>query len=344
MVVSCHVSNNLWHNMLGHPADQVLNVLKIDLNLTKFTSVSAYEFCHRAKQIRDPFPLSDHKSEKLGELIHLDLWGHYKVTSREGFKYFLTVVGDFSKAVWVYFIKTKDEVFNIFVSCVKMIHNQFDAKVNTVRLPTSVLNVVSKSFAVTTADASDKRQQQQDSTSSTSTLATTMHSVLETSTASAGINQQGTSHEVSVSTDDRGWRWKRIVKDKEVKRREAIHTALAEKGSNAYLSVLTNKMILFDDKSSHGPSECNATTLLSQLRIYLNIDFDFISHGEIYSFYRLYHSEIVDIDKVVFLNGYASSSHMTDVRFKTSHALSTKIITMMKAQSIKEIVCKLSDL
>nr|GEU81615.1 zinc finger BED domain-containing protein RICESLEEPER 2 [Tanacetum cinerariifolium] len=34
--------------------------------------------------------------------------------------------------------------------------------------------VVSKSFAVTTGDASDKRQQQQDSTSSTSTLATTI--------------------------------------------------------------------------------------------------------------------------------------------------------------------------
>ncbi|GKD24175.1 hypothetical protein Tco_1230389, partial [Tanacetum coccineum] len=34
--------------------------------------------------------------------------------------------------------------------------------------------VVSKSSAVTTADASDKCQQQQDSTSSTSTLATTI--------------------------------------------------------------------------------------------------------------------------------------------------------------------------
>ncbi|GKD30779.1 hypothetical protein Tco_1241557, partial [Tanacetum coccineum] len=37
-----------------------------------------------------------------------------------------------------------------------------------------VNQVVSKSFAVTTADASDKRQQQPDSTSSTSTLATTV--------------------------------------------------------------------------------------------------------------------------------------------------------------------------
>ncbi|GKC78039.1 ribonuclease H-like domain-containing protein [Tanacetum coccineum] len=31
MVVSCHVFKDLWHNRLGHPAHQVLNVLKTDL-------------------------------------------------------------------------------------------------------------------------------------------------------------------------------------------------------------------------------------------------------------------------------------------------------------------------
>ncbi|KAD3642034.1 hypothetical protein E3N88_31258 [Mikania micrantha] len=36
------------------------------------------EVCHRAKQSRVPFPLSDHKSTSVGELIHLDLWGPYK--------------------------------------------------------------------------------------------------------------------------------------------------------------------------------------------------------------------------------------------------------------------------
>ncbi|GJU79874.1 ribonuclease H-like domain-containing protein [Tanacetum coccineum] len=30
-----------------------------------------------------------------GELVHLDLWGPFKVTSREGFKFFLTIVDDF---------------------------------------------------------------------------------------------------------------------------------------------------------------------------------------------------------------------------------------------------------
>ncbi|GKD57319.1 ribonuclease H-like domain-containing protein [Tanacetum coccineum] len=98
-VMAFNVSKNLWHNRLGHPTDQVLNVLKINLKLSKNTSVSVCETCHRAKQTREPFPLSDHKSVKPGELVHLDLWGPYRVSSREGFKYFLTIVDDYSKAV-----------------------------------------------------------------------------------------------------------------------------------------------------------------------------------------------------------------------------------------------------
>nr|GEY43521.1 ribonuclease H-like domain-containing protein [Tanacetum cinerariifolium] len=31
------------------------------------------------------------------DLIHLDLWGPYRVTSREGYRYFLTIVDDFSR-------------------------------------------------------------------------------------------------------------------------------------------------------------------------------------------------------------------------------------------------------
>nr|GEU49449.1 ribonuclease H-like domain-containing protein [Tanacetum cinerariifolium] len=73
LVHSFHVSKTLWHSKLGHPADQVLAVLKNDLNLSKNTDVSAYEICLRAKQTKEPFPLSDHKSKKLGDLVHLDL-------------------------------------------------------------------------------------------------------------------------------------------------------------------------------------------------------------------------------------------------------------------------------
>ena len=112
----CYVSKEVWHNRLGHPANQVLKLLKSSLNLTNVNHEGPCEVCHKAKQSRDPFPLSETKYTIFGQLIHLNVWGPYKVISREGFKYFLTIVDDYSRSVWVYMLKTKDEVFGMFVN------------------------------------------------------------------------------------------------------------------------------------------------------------------------------------------------------------------------------------
>ncbi|GJT65381.1 hypothetical protein Tco_1016861, partial [Tanacetum coccineum] len=65
MVMWFNVSKLLWHNRLRHPVDQVSSALHNDLKISKSSSVLVYEFCHRAKQTRDPFPLSSHKSKEL---------------------------------------------------------------------------------------------------------------------------------------------------------------------------------------------------------------------------------------------------------------------------------------
>ncbi|GJX27603.1 ribonuclease H-like domain-containing protein, partial [Tanacetum coccineum] len=105
----CLLSQHDWRCRLGHPAKPVLNVLKDSLQIDKNDNVVCCEICQRAKQTREPFPLSDHTSKCLGDLVHLDLWRPYKVTSSEGFRYFFTVVDDYTRAVWVYLIKSKDE-------------------------------------------------------------------------------------------------------------------------------------------------------------------------------------------------------------------------------------------
>ncbi|GKB65880.1 ribonuclease H-like domain-containing protein [Tanacetum coccineum] len=65
---TCFVSKTLWHQRLGHPADQVLDALKTTLNLDSHsTSDHLCDTCNKAKQTREPFPLSDHKSSKIGE-------------------------------------------------------------------------------------------------------------------------------------------------------------------------------------------------------------------------------------------------------------------------------------
>ncbi|GJR18570.1 ribonuclease H-like domain-containing protein [Tanacetum coccineum] len=129
--ISVYVSKTLWHSRLGHPADQAIGVLQKELQMSKDSHVSSSDICHGAKQTRDLFPFSDHKTSAIGDLIQLDLWGPYKVTSREGFRYFLTVVGDYFRVVWPYLLKTKDKVYNMLTSFYNLLFTQ---------LPSSVLS------------------------------------------------------------------------------------------------------------------------------------------------------------------------------------------------------------
>nr|GEW98981.1 hypothetical protein [Tanacetum cinerariifolium] len=66
------------------------------LNLSNIDHEGPCEVCHKAKQTRDSFPLSENKSTVFGQLMHLDVWGPYKVISREWFRYFLTIVDEYS--------------------------------------------------------------------------------------------------------------------------------------------------------------------------------------------------------------------------------------------------------
>ncbi|GJS62430.1 hypothetical protein Tco_0657214 [Tanacetum coccineum] len=65
---------------MGHPNGTKAYISKIE-NL-------------RAKQTREPFPLSDYTSKSLGDLVHLDLWGPYRVISYEGFSDSINVFQD----------------------------------------------------------------------------------------------------------------------------------------------------------------------------------------------------------------------------------------------------------
>ncbi|GKD40469.1 hypothetical protein Tco_1260676, partial [Tanacetum coccineum] len=58
-----------------------LNLDDIDLKGDFFSEPC--DVCHRAKQTREPFPLSDHKSQTFGQLIPLHVWGPYKVRSKD---------------------------------------------------------------------------------------------------------------------------------------------------------------------------------------------------------------------------------------------------------------------
>nr|GLL16767.1 uncharacterized protein LOC109150247 [Ipomoea trifida] len=67
------------------------------------------------------------------ELLHMDIWGPYRVATIHGHLYFLTIVDDHSRAVWVHLLRKKSEVRNLIVEFCKMVENQFGVHVKSVR-------------------------------------------------------------------------------------------------------------------------------------------------------------------------------------------------------------------
>ena len=54
-------------------------------------------------------------------------------TSKGGARYILTFIDDFSRKVWVYFLKQKDEVFNKFEIFKALVENESGNKIKWIR-------------------------------------------------------------------------------------------------------------------------------------------------------------------------------------------------------------------
>jgi len=71
------------------------------------------------------FPINEKKASELLYLIHCDIWGPYRVQSFSGASYFLTIVDDASRAVWVYLMTEKRKIGNLLKGFVAMAKRQF---------------------------------------------------------------------------------------------------------------------------------------------------------------------------------------------------------------------------
>jgi len=120
-VFSCHMSSlELWHCRLGHMSFQNMKHIDVVKHCNSLPH-SICQVCHNAKQHRDPFPVSLSCTTHLFELIHIDLWGPYPHPTYSGYKYFLTIVDDYSRATWTHLLATKSNAFPIFKSFVAFV-------------------------------------------------------------------------------------------------------------------------------------------------------------------------------------------------------------------------------
>lgn len=126
----------VWHRRLGHPNTQILShVLNSGFLGNKGSSSLSLECdsCKLGKSKTLPFPLHANRASQCFDLIHSDVWGPSPVSSHEKFKYYVTFIDDYSRFTWVYFLRSKSEVFRTFTDFLAYVENQFSTKIKTLR-------------------------------------------------------------------------------------------------------------------------------------------------------------------------------------------------------------------
>ena len=127
--------SRLWHMRFGHAGEKSLQTLAMQ-GLLKGAKTCKLDFCEQCvlgKQKRVKFGTVIHNTEGILDYIHRDAWGPTKTASLGGKHYFVTFVDDFSRRVWVYTLRSKDEVFETFLVWKKMVENQTGRKIKVLR-------------------------------------------------------------------------------------------------------------------------------------------------------------------------------------------------------------------
>ena len=120
----------LLHKRLGHASFSLLNKLiskdlVVRLPSIKYNDDRVCDACAREKQVRASFKSKNYVSTSQPlELLHVDLFGPLRITSRGGKRYVFVIVDDYSRFTWTLFLTSKDESFEKFLVLLKKVEKR----------------------------------------------------------------------------------------------------------------------------------------------------------------------------------------------------------------------------
>ncbi|CAM8944159.1 unnamed protein product [Rhodiola kirilowii] len=124
----------LWHSRLGHIGNKGLShLVKSGVIKDKLSDLQFCENCILGKKTRNKLMTSTFTAARPLEYVHSDLWGPAQVSTVGGRNYFLSLIDQFSRKVWVCLLKTKEEAFDSFKNWKTMVENQTDLKLKCLR-------------------------------------------------------------------------------------------------------------------------------------------------------------------------------------------------------------------
>ena len=128
--------SKLWHMRLGHMSQLGLAELS-KRGLLKGYNNDEMEFCEHCifgnhKPVK--FNTAVHTTEGILGYVHADLWRPSRKHSLRGCRYMLTIIDDYSRRVFPYFLKYKSDAFDAFKAWKVMVEKQTERKVKILRI------------------------------------------------------------------------------------------------------------------------------------------------------------------------------------------------------------------
>jgi len=134
-LVCVRVSVSDWHCRLGHASYNTVNHVIRSNNLS-FLSNKRHKIspeCEMAKSHNLPFSASVPHVTKPLELIYLDVWGPSFVISSYGSRYYVCFLDAFTKYIWLFPLKQKSDVENIFLHFQTYVERHFNTKIKVIQ-------------------------------------------------------------------------------------------------------------------------------------------------------------------------------------------------------------------
>ncbi|KAL2248445.1 UNVERIFIED_CONTAM: Retrovirus-related Pol polyprotein from transposon TNT 1-94 [Sesamum indicum] len=139
----------LWHKRLGHISQKGLDFLrKAGILNEKIEKLDSCDDCVLCKHHKVHFPASPSPNPSMStcilDYVHADIWGPSNVPNHGGNRYFLSIIDNFSRKVFIFLMKHKSEVFEKFEKWRVLVENQTGQKLKSLRIDNS--SDLSKSF------------------------------------------------------------------------------------------------------------------------------------------------------------------------------------------------------
>lgn len=79
------------------------------------------------------FSTAAHTTKGIVDYVHSDIWGPARVPSLEWARYFITFIDDWSRKVWIYLLKHKNQAFKSFKQWKALVENQSGKQLKTLK-------------------------------------------------------------------------------------------------------------------------------------------------------------------------------------------------------------------